>query len=385
MSGEVVVGEEHRVGRAERCAGVLEIGGRAKAIVNASAATNNGFLIERPREADTRSPIVAVGGNAAAESTLIHKERGAVDRSRRLTGKENDGLAGIAGEIAELLIVVAFGVRRTPLVTEAEVDGELWRDLPVVLHVESGFHRFVGNARGNAETAGIAIAHEEAGERVALRGVAALGRLRGDVLREMEAAGRIGRLIEIVEEYALLEADFEGVAILDERNGGRIAVEGVSEAGVGAALRVHRQLVVIGVEVDGRHASEAVDVETRRETDAGEVGQRRVNGSVDAIEGEAAGDERGRSEGVVHFDADVMDVGERSEAVVEVAAAEDERNVEFGVELAVANADAKFVAEVVIDFHVELVAGSDGEDRGAEIVGASDGIAGLVGLGIKLE
>ena len=209
-------------------------------------------------------------------------------------GKRTTRLAGAAGEIAELLIVVAIRVGRAPLVTEAEVDGELWSDFPVVLHVEGGFHRFIGDARGDAEAAGVAVAHEEAGEGVALRGVAALGRLGGDVLREVETAGRIGRLIEIVEEYALLEADFEGVAIFDERDRRGVAEERVSKAGVGAALRVHRQLVVIGVEVDGRHAREAIDVEACRETDAGEVGQRRVNGSVDAIEGEAAGDERGR-------------------------------------------------------------------------------------------
>ena len=83
----------------------------------------------------------------------------------------------------------------------------------------------------------------------------------------------------------------------------------MSKVGVGAALGVHRQLVVVGVEVDGRHASEAIDIETRRETDAGKIGERRVHGSVDAIECEAAGDESGRVERVVHFHADVVDVG----------------------------------------------------------------------------
>ena len=195
-----------------------------------------------------------------------------------------------------------------------------------------------------------------------MRGVATLGRHGGDVLREVETAGGIGRLIEIVEEYALLEADFEGVAIFDERDGRGVAEERVSKAGVGAALCVHRQLVVVGVEVDGGHAREAIDVEARWETDAGEVGQRRVNGSVDAIEGEAAGDECRGVERVVHFNADVVDVGEGCEAVVEVAAAEDEGYVEFRVELAVTDADAKFVAEVVIDFDVELIAGGDGEN-----------------------
>ncbi len=51
----------------------------------------------------------------------------------------------------------------------------------------------------------------------------------------------------------------------------------MSEVGVGAALRVHRQVVVGGVEVDSRHAAEAViDFEARWESDAGEVGQGRV-------------------------------------------------------------------------------------------------------------
>ncbi len=218
LRGEVVIGEEDGIGSAEGGAGILEVGGRAKAVVDARAAPDDGFLIERPSEAYARRPVVAIGGNAATESALVDEEGGAVDRSRRLTRNQNDGLTGAAGKIAELLRVVALGVGRTPFVTQTEIDGEFGSDLPVVLDVESGFHGFVGDAGKNAEAAGIAKAGEECGEGISLRGVAALRKFSGDVLCEMEAAGRIGRLIKVVEEFALLEADFEGVTILDEGN-----------------------------------------------------------------------------------------------------------------------------------------------------------------------
>ena len=85
--------------------------------------------------------------------------------------------------------------------------------------------------------------------------------------------------------------------------------------------------------------------------------QRRVHGSIDAIDSEAARDQRGRRQCPVQLSADVVNVCERGKAVVEVAAAKHEWHVKFGVQLAVTDADAKAVTEVMIDLDVELVAG----------------------------
>ena len=53
--------------------------------------------------------------------------------------------AGWGGEITELDAVVALCIRRTPLVAQAEVYGELRSYFPVILDIEPRLFRFVGH------------------------------------------------------------------------------------------------------------------------------------------------------------------------------------------------------------------------------------------------
>src|ERR1700677_1015948 len=120
------------------------------------------------------------------------------------------------GEIAELDAVLAFVVGRTPLITYAEIKRELGVDFPVILKVETGFSRFVGDrwqyferGRLRGEMIDIVgVTKKSAGEwvpgliavgiRVAIRG------RRGHVIGEVEGAGRIGGLKEVVVKEPLL-------------------------------------------------------------------------------------------------------------------------------------------------------------------------------------
>ena len=60
-----------------------------------------------------------------------------------------------------------------------------------------------------------AITEQQTGKGVSLSGVRTGWIRGGDVLREVEEAGGIVRLVEIVEELALLETEFERVRAFD--------------------------------------------------------------------------------------------------------------------------------------------------------------------------
>src|SRR6202034_218097 len=159
LSGKIVVSKK-QVGRfAERGAGILEVRGRAHAKINAGSAAHHRLLIERIGKAQPRPNVVAVrrnrpiagSGELGRAVQLLRRRKiqpGDTLHSRLLThrplrqgtGRKTrkvDAYARILREIAELELVVARGVGRTPLVAQAQIHRELRIYLPVVLDVKS--------------------------------------------------------------------------------------------------------------------------------------------------------------------------------------------------------------------------------------------------------
>src|SRR5262249_2491944 len=111
---------------------------------------------------------------------------------------------------------------------------------------------------GKAARTRIAVAEQQAGERVSLQRITSPHDLFGGALREMEkTGGRIG-LEEIVEELALFTAEFEDVAPVNPGQGRVVGIQGVREAGVRAALVEQGGGVV--VHLDYRYAVQPIDL-----------------------------------------------------------------------------------------------------------------------------
>ena len=69
-------------------------------------------------------------------------------------------------------------------------------------------------------------------------------------------------------------------------------------------------------------------------------------------------------------------------SIVELAVAKNRRGGTVGKDVAVAAGERGLIAEVLVDFDVELLAGPSRENDFSIVVGARDSIAGGVGLGI---
>ena len=141
-----------------------------------------------------------------------------VPMQRTGDGKAGNSHSAVASEVAELDAIVALVVRGAPFITQAEVQGEFGRDLPIILEIKAGLFRFIRHRWINVDDAAvIGISEEQAGEGIALGpvGRAAVGDLRGHIVSEVEKSGGVRRLEEVVIEQALLTAKFEDVIAMN--------------------------------------------------------------------------------------------------------------------------------------------------------------------------
>ena len=142
LGGEIVVGEKQVRGFAEGRAGILGVCGRAHSEIDASPAACHRSRIDLVGETQSRSNVFPVGRNGSharcrelgcaehlhrrwiIQSGRLHGCLGA-ERTRRRRHRDRiqwDIHAAIGGEIAELDLITARRVRRTPLVTHAQID-----------------------------------------------------------------------------------------------------------------------------------------------------------------------------------------------------------------------------------------------------------------------
>src|SRR5208283_2054082 len=195
---------------------------------------------------------------------------------------------------------------------------------------------------------------------------------RGDIVGEVEDAGRIRGLEEVVVEESLLATELQQVRAFRNHKLGGVAVQGVSKGGVGAALIVEigpgGSLATRGY-VDRGHAIDPVGLlQNRRQLNAG--WQRSIeagNGGnpwrflfVHAVDCEVAGpDDVGIYRAGV-FDRSILrQRGAACDAVsgsvVVEAISKDHRSVVIGGLAAVASADVVAVVDLMINFDIELI------------------------------
>ena len=104
------------------------------------------------------------------------KQRGAPDcPDLPKLGKHSGGIAihrdadsRVPREIVELKSVVAFGIWRTPFIAQSNIERQLGRDLPVILHVEGRLLRLVGHCGNQVQRGVVGVSGQNRGEWVAL-------------------------------------------------------------------------------------------------------------------------------------------------------------------------------------------------------------------------
>ena len=199
--------------------------------------------------------------------------------------------------------------------------------------------------------------------------------LIGDVGPEVEQAGGVVRLPEVVEESALLAPKFEGVRSLYPGQRRRIGQQGVAE------VRIHATLVEqVGVgliELEHRHARKPVGLQDAREADAGEVGIIGDAGRDRKVQAKAARVQKPRTDGPVVIGDGVVDIGLVQKRIMDESfAVRIDR-----VQPAVAQTHVVVVVEIVVPSDVELVGRIAGCDVSAKIVVVGPRIALHVGFG----
>src|SRR4029077_180892 len=148
---KIVLGKADGMRIAKGGTGKLKVRRGVQAIVDTCAAANHGFGIECVGKTEPRGDIVSVHRTAAADGgwkfggaekvASAIKQRGsrhdrAYNRAIRVNDVDRIGNAAVAGKIAELNQVVALRIRVTPFVAQAQVEGQLRADFPVVLKEE---------------------------------------------------------------------------------------------------------------------------------------------------------------------------------------------------------------------------------------------------------
>src|SRR5262249_32155614 len=168
--------------------------------------------------------------------------------------------ATVATEIAVLDQVVPFRVGCAPLIPHAEIHGQLGTDLPIVLNVERGLFRLIGYRfeYRQAARAGIPIAQEKTGERIALQRIPGSDYLLCGPLCEVEKSRGGIWLEEVIEEDSLLPSELENVPAMHPGQCRTVRKQRVRKAGIRATLVEQRRCVV--VHLDYGHAREAVDL-----------------------------------------------------------------------------------------------------------------------------
>ena len=162
---EIIIRENDGRRLAERGSRILKVRGRTHAEINSGAAAHDRLLIERVGKTEPRADIISIdrhvphvrAGKLRCADQLLRGWKTDADTSQRRLGAacarrgsaqhicQIDADTRGRGEIAELNAVVALVVRRAPFVANAEVQCELGGYLPVVLEIETGFGRPVGD------------------------------------------------------------------------------------------------------------------------------------------------------------------------------------------------------------------------------------------------
>ena len=150
-----------------------------------------------------------------------------------------DSAVGI--EVTKLDPVEPLTIRSAPFVSQPEIDCEPRRNLPIILEIERGLFRLVGDRRVNGNPTVIAIAQKQVCESVALSDVEVKGNLLRNVLSKVKIARGKGRLPKVVKEQALLAANSHAVASFHPGQHRGITVERMREVGVRAALGKQRR------------------------------------------------------------------------------------------------------------------------------------------------
>src|SRR5579859_1155758 len=253
---KIVIRHDYVVGVAKCRAHELEVGGNVQAIVDAGAAANYGPWSESVSKTEARRDVVAVDRNIAIARTGEYRGAHQISRARQQILhpgiRRSDGIrqrnAAVAGEIAELNIVVAFVVRGAPFVAKAEVYGELRINFPIVLEIKSGFLGLVGDGRRHGQVRiEVRKTEQKACERVSFKGIPRADDAFRDALRKVKETARILRLREIVIKKALFEAELPHLAAFYPCNGGTVRAESVRKARVRAALIEEGCGVVVGL------------------------------------------------------------------------------------------------------------------------------------------
>ena len=279
---EIIVCKEQVRGFAERGAGILKVRRRAHSEINARSAAHHRLRIERIGKSQPRSNILAVRRNRppawrgelcgaqqfhrcrVVEPRALHLPLHAQGSRRLRIGRQAGQVeihSTVGVEIAELELIAARGIGRTPLVAQAQIQSEFRIHLPVILDIKASLQRPVGHRGGHYQLAAsidiVAVPKSQTRQGIA-RGVSQCIKIavrsRGcDVIRISQQAGRVVRLPEIIVENPLLAADLDQVIPMGNYQLRRVAKQRVAKRSVDAALVVEVIPGQIPLHHEGRH------------------------------------------------------------------------------------------------------------------------------------
>src|SRR6266536_1435261 len=359
---EIVFVEMHNRRFREGRTGILEISGHVHAVKDSGATTQHGIGSELIGEAQTRSKIVSIhrrvamagAGKDARPSNLADLPKVKRRVAGVLVAAQRNVDTRVSSEIVELQPVVALRVGSAPLIAQADIDRQLWHNLPIVLHVEGGLFRFVRYRGDQVQRSLVWVTGQDGGKRVSLILVPQprIGLRGGYVPREVEDAGGIVGLPEVVKEDALFAADFNRMSSFYPLQTRGVTEKRVGEVGVHAALGKQREKWVI--DADSGHAGEPVGRKNRRQanrvkrwihvTDAG---------GMHAVHTEAAGQQLRRSYCPVVLHAAILGIRQVNHSIALIAA-DDGGCGEFVVVTAVTSADFVIGRDLMIQLDVDL-------------------------------
>ena len=236
-----------------RMAGRLDV---RRHVEDAVAAADHRLLGEVPGEADARADVVVVGLDLLPV-VLVHEHHGALQLRGVEVGVGRDHAderrRRVRIEIGQP--VEPLGARRVEVVAEAEVDGEVAGDFPVVLQISTEVAARRGRVGVVAQVDAARDAQQHRGQprtpgaardvRIALRPLR---------VAETELAGRVEQLGEVEQELAVVGAHLQRVRAPDLGGVGVEAVRGRRDHQVGERV-LAEGLEVLDVDAGDSSAS----------------------------------------------------------------------------------------------------------------------------------
>src|SRR5204862_5264693 len=126
---------------------------------------DGGLVADRVSGAQAWSDAAIPAGNEASRILPTGAETGEPERAEPAVG------AGIRTRRVEVRVLIGLaGRRQGEVVTQAEVDGQLAGDAPVVLHIKAEIWIPLGNVANRLSAAEVGFAQQERGERAATTG-----------------------------------------------------------------------------------------------------------------------------------------------------------------------------------------------------------------------